>query len=115
MEKQKSAQATVQKLLGLAGVTVNGGNPWDIQVHNVDLYPQLNTEYPIVIVGAGAGTSFGGSELRFTASSARSNDNSLSLWARVANYIVFEEQCLLAGLTELRNIAKMLVNNSTLL
>ncbi len=41
MEKQKSAQAAVQKLFDLAGVTDNGGNPWDIQVHNDDFYARL--------------------------------------------------------------------------
>lgn len=41
MEKQKSAQAAVQKLFDLAGVTVKGGNSWDIQVHNDDFYARL--------------------------------------------------------------------------
>ncbi len=41
MEKQKSVQAAVQKLFDLAGVTVKGGNSWDIQVHNDDFYARL--------------------------------------------------------------------------
>ena len=38
---QKAAQGVVQELLGQAGVTVNGDNPWDIRVHNDDFYPRF--------------------------------------------------------------------------
>lgn len=86
--------------------------PWDIQIENVDFYPATNTEYPVVIVGVGVGTSFGGNELRWEGCSLRSNNNSLSVWARLSNYLVFEGQCWLAGLTKLHNIAGMWVNNS---
>jgi cyclopropane-fatty-acyl-phospholipid synthase len=35
------AQATIQALLAQAGVTINGDQAWDIQVHNKDLYSRL--------------------------------------------------------------------------
>jgi hypothetical protein len=35
------AQATIQALFAQAGVTINGDNAWDIQVHNNDLYSRL--------------------------------------------------------------------------
>jgi len=38
---EKGAQEAVQKLFGQAGVTVNGDKPWDIQVHNNELYQRL--------------------------------------------------------------------------
>ena len=33
-----------EKLLGLAGVHINGNNPWDIQVHNDEFYRRAITE-----------------------------------------------------------------------
>jgi cyclopropane-fatty-acyl-phospholipid synthase len=33
-----------EKLLGLAGIHVNGSNPWDIQVHNDEFYKRAITE-----------------------------------------------------------------------
>ncbi len=33
-----SNKEAVEKLLSLAGITIDGGNPWDIKVHNDDLY-----------------------------------------------------------------------------
>jgi cyclopropane-fatty-acyl-phospholipid synthase len=38
---KKAAQKVIEELLGQAGVTVNGDNLWDIQVHNNDLYSRL--------------------------------------------------------------------------
>jgi len=35
------AQTMVQQLLEVAGVGINGQNPWDIRVHNKDLYTRL--------------------------------------------------------------------------
>ena len=33
-----SNKEAVEKLLSLAGITIDGGDPWDIKVHNDDLY-----------------------------------------------------------------------------
>lgn len=40
MSIQKSRQ-TIQKLLSVAGVTINGSQPWDIEVHNEKLYGRV--------------------------------------------------------------------------
>ncbi len=37
----KSAERTVRELLEMAGITVNGSQPYDIQVHNPDLYERV--------------------------------------------------------------------------
>ena len=37
----KSAERTVRQLLDLAGITINGDKPYDIQVHNPDLYERV--------------------------------------------------------------------------
>ncbi len=43
MAMQKS-EMTARELLGLAEIEVNGKNPWDIQVHNPDLYSRVLQE-----------------------------------------------------------------------
>ena len=43
MAAQKS-EAIVRDLLELAGVEINGKNPWDIQVHNPALYDRVLQE-----------------------------------------------------------------------
>lgn len=34
----------VAEILGLAGVKINGSNPWDIQIHNDEFYRRAITE-----------------------------------------------------------------------
>ena len=34
-------QATIQQLLSQAGITINGRQPWDIQVHDTRLYRRV--------------------------------------------------------------------------
>lgn len=92
-------------------LVADAGYPHDNQIRNVDLFPQSNTEYAVVMAGVGAGTSFGGNELRMTNCALRNGNNSLSLWARLTNYIVAEIQTWLAGATRLRNVAGFWVNN----
>jgi len=33
-----------EKIFGLAGIQINGSNPWDIQIHNEDFYKRVITE-----------------------------------------------------------------------
>ena len=35
---------TVEEILELAGVQINGSNPWDIQIHNDEFYRRAITE-----------------------------------------------------------------------
>jgi cyclopropane-fatty-acyl-phospholipid synthase len=35
---------TVEEILGLAGVEINGSNPWDIRIHNDEFYRKVITE-----------------------------------------------------------------------
>jgi cyclopropane-fatty-acyl-phospholipid synthase len=39
-----SAEATLRRLLEMAGVTINGAQPWDIQVHRPQLYDRVFAE-----------------------------------------------------------------------
>ena len=41
---EKNAQQFAQKLLTHAGITINGTQPWDIQVHNEKLYQRVIAE-----------------------------------------------------------------------
>jgi len=36
-----NTESIIQKLLKLAGITINGANPWDIQVHNKNLFSRI--------------------------------------------------------------------------
>lgn len=38
---KKNAKETVEKLLGMAGITINGSNEWDIQVYNDNFYDRV--------------------------------------------------------------------------
>lgn len=38
------AEETAKSLFKSAGITVNGKNPWDIQVHNIDFYDRVLTD-----------------------------------------------------------------------
>jgi cyclopropane-fatty-acyl-phospholipid synthase len=42
--KSKIIEKTTKEILSLAGIEVNGPNPWDIQVHNNDFYKRALTE-----------------------------------------------------------------------
>ncbi len=42
--KSKIIEKTCKEILSLAGIEVNGPNPWDIQVHNKDFYKRALTE-----------------------------------------------------------------------
>ncbi|MBX9586490.1 MAG: cyclopropane fatty acyl phospholipid synthase [Gammaproteobacteria bacterium] len=40
-QSRSSAQKTIEELLDIAGVKINGNNPWDIQVHNDNFYKRV--------------------------------------------------------------------------
>ena len=40
----KKGKAFIVDLAAKARVTVNGTNPWDIQVHNEDFYPRVTQQ-----------------------------------------------------------------------
>lgn len=40
----KRYQRLVKELLNLAGIQINGSNPWDIQIHNEDFYKRVISE-----------------------------------------------------------------------
>ncbi len=40
-KSRSSAQKTIEALLNIAGIKINGKNPWDIQVHNDDFYQRV--------------------------------------------------------------------------
>ena len=40
----KNLISTIEKLLDLAGVKINGNNPWDIQIHNTNFYKRAISE-----------------------------------------------------------------------
>lgn len=42
-------KSTVEKILDLVGVKINGNNPWDIQVHNDKFYKRILTEVELGI------------------------------------------------------------------
>lgn len=37
-------KTTIEEILGIAGVQINGNNPWDIQVHNHEFYKRVLTD-----------------------------------------------------------------------
>lgn len=39
--RQDKAKDLIKNLISLAGITINGGNPWDIQVHNKQFYRRI--------------------------------------------------------------------------
>jgi cyclopropane-fatty-acyl-phospholipid synthase len=41
---KNSYKQIAEEILGFAGVTVNGNNPWDIQVYNDEFYKRAITE-----------------------------------------------------------------------
>jgi len=41
MKTQEKLKKTVQDILSLANIKINGNRPWDIQVHNPDLYARI--------------------------------------------------------------------------
>ena len=44
MTSESKDKIQIQKLLSLAGITIKGDKPWDIQVHNDRLYRRVLTE-----------------------------------------------------------------------
>lgn len=42
--KTDKLENTTQKLLSLAGIKINGDNPWDIRVHNEKFYQRVLTQ-----------------------------------------------------------------------
>jgi hypothetical protein len=42
--KTYNFENTTRKLLSLAGIQINGDNPWDIKVNNQEFYPRVLTQ-----------------------------------------------------------------------
>lgn len=91
-----------------AGLTT----PQDFQALAVEFYPQTSVDYPLLVVGVGAGNSVCLVEGRFAGCSLRNDDDSLSIWARLANTIRLEEGCLLPGAINTHNITNLWASNS---
>jgi cyclopropane-fatty-acyl-phospholipid synthase len=44
MNKNNRYKNTAENILAVAGIEINGGNPWDIRVHNDDFYKRVFTQ-----------------------------------------------------------------------
>ena len=84
----------------------------DNQFRNIDFAPQTNVDYPAVIAGVGAGTSFAGNEFNFMRCAFRNGNNSLSLWGRLANYVSIQDGSWAPGELRIQNVAGLWLNDS---